>query len=56
MTVHPRNYAVRQRHRSPAAKPVVERLEERQLLLSPRETCWSASATAFSGGIPMARW
>ena len=32
MTVHPRNYAVRQRHRSPAAKPVVERLEERQLL------------------------
>ena len=32
MTVHPRNYAVRQGRRSPAAKPVIERLEERQLL------------------------
>jgi uncharacterized repeat protein (TIGR01451 family) len=32
MTVHPWAYAVRRRHRSAAAKPVVERLEERQLL------------------------
>src|SRR4051794_37201449 len=32
MTVHPWNYAFGQRHRSPAAKPVIERLEERQLL------------------------
>ena len=32
MTVHPRNYAIRQGRRSPAAKPVIERLEERQLL------------------------
>jgi uncharacterized repeat protein (TIGR01451 family) len=32
MTVHPWAYAVRRRHHSAAAKPVIERLEERQLL------------------------
>ena len=32
MTVHPRNYAIRQGRRTPAARPAVERLEARQLL------------------------